>query len=183
MSLDLIVRHCAPTLAGIKIGSLFSCKYDSKTQLYQDLAARNRLFRHKGLYFQVLRYEKGNALIYVFRLKQIIAHLRKSEVQQFLGEQGYCDFSLSACLKLLKKHLACNQEFPHEIGVFLGYPLGDIRGFMEHRGANCKCSGCWKVYTDEQEAQKLFDRYHRCTDVFYHRYLTGTDITQLAVAG
>lgn len=182
MSHELIILHCAPTLAGIKVGSLFSCQYDSKMELYRDVAERNRFFRHKGLYFQILRYVNGNALIYVFRLNQILAHLQKSEVQQFLGEQGYTDFSLSGCLKLLKSHLM-EKDFPHEIGVFLGYPIGDIRGFMEHRGANCKCTGCWKVYTDEQYAQQVFARYKRCTSVYYQRYISGTDITQLVIAG
>ena len=25
-------------------------------------------------------------------------------------------------------------EFPHEMGIFLGYPLGDVKGFIRHRG-------------------------------------------------
>ncbi len=182
MSFECIIRHCAPTLAGIKIGSLFSCQYNDKMSLYRDVAERNRLFRSKGIYIQILRYDNGFALIYVYRLKQLLAHLAQPDVQQFLEEQGYTDFSLSSCLKLLKEHLL-RSDFPHEIGVFLGYPLGDIRGFMEHRGRDCKCSGCWKVYTDEKSAQKTFDRYHRCTAVYYQRYITGTDITQLTVAG
>ena len=33
MSEDQIIRHCAPTLAGIKTASLFTCPYDSKEAL------------------------------------------------------------------------------------------------------------------------------------------------------
>ena len=33
MSDEMIVRQCAPTLAGIKTGSLFPCPYESRTQL------------------------------------------------------------------------------------------------------------------------------------------------------
>lgn len=29
MSDELIIRQCAPTLAGIKTGSLFPCRYES----------------------------------------------------------------------------------------------------------------------------------------------------------
>ncbi len=182
MSIELIVRHCAPTLAGIKIGSLFSCQYDCETQLRRDIAQRNRLLNGKGLFFHLLRYEGGNALIYVYRLKQLIAHLRKEDVQAFLAEYGYMDCSIAGCLRMLKSHLK-QRDFPHEIGVFLGYPLGDIRGFIQHRGANCKCSGCWKVYTDEASAQRTFARYKRCTNEYYRRYIAGFDITQLTVAG
>ena len=33
MSEELVVRQCAPTLAGIKTGSLFSCPCDSPEEL------------------------------------------------------------------------------------------------------------------------------------------------------
>ena len=35
MSEELVVRQCAPTLAGIKTGSLFSCPCDSPEELRQ----------------------------------------------------------------------------------------------------------------------------------------------------
>ena len=37
-------------------------------------------------------------------------------------------------------------DFPHEIGVFLGYPLEDVVGFIRHRGKCFTCCGCWKSY-------------------------------------
>lgn len=47
-------------------------------------------------------------------------------------------------------------DFPHEIGLFLGYPAEDVKGFIENKAACSKCSGCWKVYGDEQAARILF---------------------------
>lgn len=38
------------------------------------------------------------------------------------------------------------EAFPHEIGLFLSYPPEDVRGFIEHKGHESKCEGCWKVY-------------------------------------
>lgn len=31
-------------------------------------------------------------------------------------------------------------EFPHEIGLFLGYPLGDVKGFIKHKA---KTASVW----------------------------------------
>ena len=45
-------------------------------------------------------------------------------------------------------------EFPHEMGAFLGYPLSDVKGFIEHEGKDFLCSGYWKVYSDETGAKK-----------------------------
>ena len=52
-----------------------------------------------------------------------------------------------------------DSEFPHEIGLFLGYPAEDVKGFIENKAASSKCSGCWKVYGDEQTAMNLFEEY------------------------
>ena len=81
----------------------------------------------------------------------------------------------------LKKRLA-EDDFPHEIGVFLGYPLGDVVGFIENRGLNCKCVGCWKVYCNEHEAVKTFERYKKCTGVYRRLYDYGRTVLQLTVA-
>lgn len=143
---------------------------------------QNRLLNGKGLFFYLLRCANGKALIYVYRLRKLICHLQQKQVQAFLQEQGYDQLTVAPCLRRLREHLQKN-EFPHEIGVFLGYPLGDIRGFMEHRGANCKCTGHWKVYTDIASAQRTFDRYQRCTNCYLQRYLQGFDITQLTLVG
>ena len=43
MSDEMIVRQCAPTLAGIKTGSLFPCPYESRAQLLDEIRAMNRM--------------------------------------------------------------------------------------------------------------------------------------------
>ena len=74
------------------------------------------------------------------------------------------------------------EEFPHEIGVFLGYPLDDVKGFIRHKGRDYTFCGCWKCYGDPQAARRRFERYHRCTAVLRRRYAEGTPITQLIEA-
>ena len=51
------------------------------------------------------------------------------------------------------------EKFPHEIGLFLDYPLVDVIGFIRNTGKNCKCSGCWKAYGNAKEAEKTFCKY------------------------
>ena len=73
-------------------------------------------------------------------------------------------------------------DFPHEIGLFLGYPPCDVRGFIEHRAGGCKCCGCWKVYGDVAEARRCFASYKRCTRIYCGLYDRGVGLDQLAVA-
>jgi hypothetical protein len=65
-------------------------------------------------------------------------------------------------LRYLAKRFRESEEFPHEIGFFLGYPPEDVLGFIRHRGARCKLCGTWKVYSDVEKARLLFGEYARC---------------------
>lgn len=73
-------------------------------------------------------------------------------------------------------------EFPHEVGLFLSYPPEDVKGFIENRAANAKCTGVWKVYGDERQAQQTFDRYKKCTQTYCERWRSGVKLDRLAVA-
>lgn len=180
----LLVTYCAPTLAGMKTGSLFNCHYTDREQMETLVADWNQMFAGKGLYFRILKAEEGRALIYVYRKKRLEKDLADSSVREFLQKQGYpCgEDTIEVMLEHLAKRIRENVEFPHEIGLFLSYPFEDVKGFIENRGQNCKCVGCWKVYTDECAAQKLFEKYQWCTKVYCRKFREGTPIQRLVVA-
>lgn len=37
MSEEMLVKHCAPTLAGMKTGNMFTCEYESRDELCRDV--------------------------------------------------------------------------------------------------------------------------------------------------
>ena len=67
------------------------------------------------------------------------------------------------CLSCLIGKMRSNAEFPHEVGLFLGYPPEDVRGFMENRAAGFKLIGYWKVYGEVDAARKKFESFENCT--------------------
>ena len=73
-------------------------------------------------------------------------------------------------------------EFPHEVGLFLGYPPEDVKGFIDHRANDFKCAGLWKVYGDEEKARSLFEKYRKCTEIYCTLWQSGLKLEQLAVA-
>ena len=179
---EIIVKHCAPTLAGLKTGNLFAYEYENNKELDVELHKWNYILNEKGIFIVSIRRKNGRALIYVYRRKQLERELSRKEIIEFLFENGYISESMESCLYCLAKRLEADGAFPHEIGVFLGYPLADIKAFIENKGANCKCTGCWKVYTDEHEARKTFEKYKKCTDVYCNKIAEGIDITRLTIA-
>lgn len=181
MSYESIIRNCAPTLAGIKVGSLYSYRFASLEELEQALQDRNAMLNPKGIFVVIFRVIGQQALIYIYRKSQLEALLTQSEIQEFLHAKGYKTFTIHACLSLLQCHLQ-QSDFPHEIGIFLGYPLADIKAFIANKGKHCKCSGCWKAYTNEDLARKTFQKFKKCTDVYCAKFHEGFDMKRLTVA-
>lgn len=182
MSEEYLVRNCAPTLAGIKTASLFTCPYETKDALLSDLRRINRQLTSKGLRILPLRFSGKRALIYVYRPKQLTADLSDDAAAQILVRKGYDSGSCEKYILRLARKLRQQEDFPHEIGLFLGYPPEDVCGFMENRACGCKCVGCWKVYGDEAAARKKFDQYKACTRAYRAQWAKGTDIERLTVA-
>ena len=71
--------------------------------------------------------------------------------------------------------------FPHEIGVFLGYPPEDVKGFIENEGQKYLMIGYWKVYSDLARARMIFKEYDRAKDCAVNEFLTGKSIREIAV--
>lgn len=177
-----IIEHCSPTLAGLKPASLFSCCCMSEKELLEQVKDMNMKLKPKNIVVSVMTKKDGRALIYVYRKNMLQRELEKKETSEFLQRYGYSDQRVERAVARLKKRLAESESFPHEIGVFLGYPLGDVKGFIENEGRNCKCVGCWKVYCDENEAVRLFEKYRKCTNIYKRLYERGKTVLQLTVA-
>ena len=181
----ILIKQCSPTLARLKPASLFCIFTDRPDQLYRRVFEWNRLLGASGITVRILKFCKRNSsfLIYVYRPKLLWDVLSRTEILDFLFGMGYETVSNpDRLLKQLSCRLCLNQEFPHEIGAFLGYPLTDVIGFIEHKGRDFTFSGCWKSYGDPVEAQKRFSLYRKCTSVYQKMFENGTPIERLAVA-
>ena len=126
MSEDLIVRNCSPTLAGMKAGSLFSCGYGTIRELQEYMRKINRVLTRKGIRALLVRYHKGRALIYVFRPRDLRKVLEDPHAVRILKNLGYRDLRLEPCVCQLMGRIQDQEDFPHEIGLFLGYPPEDV---------------------------------------------------------
>lgn len=179
MSEELIVRHCAPTLANLKTGSLFVCPIADRHSFFSSLRSLNELLVPKGLRALPLRIREYSALVYLYRPSRLKKDLEDPAAIKILQDHGYSCYG--KCLPKLMERIRASEEFPHEIGLFLGYPPEDVQGFLDHRP--CKCCGCWKVYGDENKAKKTFDLYKKCERVYCQQLARGIDIKRLTVAG
>lgn len=182
MSDELIVRHCAPTLAGLKTGTVFGRPYSDRKELILEVRSLNRRLAPKGVRIIPLRLSAGRVLLYIYRPDRLANDLASEDAAGILEEYGYCVKDSGKCVVRLSRRLHESEEFPHEIGLFLGYPAEDVRGFIENRAGGYKCVGYWKVYGDEQNAKKQFERYKKCTDLYCMQWENGKSVERLTVA-
>lgn len=195
---DLIVRHCAPTLAGLKTGNMFTATFADEAQLNDEVRKLNRILMKKGLRITVLRVaccagcdklcDKRRsevcirALIYIYRPGQLQNDLEAAEARDILLQYGYEGSGIEGCIQKLTDRICECDGFPHEVGLFLGYPPEDVRGFIEFGGRECKACGYWKVYGDVDHARKQFERFRKCTGVYLKCLERGLPISKLAVS-
>ena len=174
-----IARNCAPTLAGIKTGSMFSAEYKDRKALARELFSLNALLTKHGLRAVLLRCMKRRALIYLYRPDALAQDLLDPAASAILRERGYHASDPRLCLGQLIRQFRQSESFPHEIGLFLGYPPEDVRGFIASPHTGYQCVGCWKVYGDREKAERTFDRYRKCTKALCRAAAHGKSLEQL----
>ena len=155
----MVARHCAATLLGEKTGSMFTVRWERYHILRSGLARLREVLGRQGVALRVFGAPSG-ALIYLFRPEKLRKELAAEPARAILDQCGYGENALSC----LQNRLLASRQFPHEIGLFLGYPAQDVAGFIEHGGANSVLSGLWKVYHDVERAKRLFCAYKQCRE-------------------
>ena len=129
-----LIDHGSPTLANMKVGSLFTSSCADAAGFRAEFRRVQAALESRGVSLTILRVQQERALVYVYRQEALAALLAQADVQAFLRAMGYGDTSPDGALAFLRQRLAESPCFPHEIGVFLGYPLSDVIAFMRDGG-------------------------------------------------
>lgn len=177
---EALVTYCSPTLANLKTANLFCYRYHDKAEFKLLLNRLKQKLKRSGIKIEILVDDNYRALVYVYRPERLRRDFQNKATRRCLKSLGY-DVDLYQALGQLAVRIRSNAEFPHEIGLFLGFPPGDVMGFIENGGRNAKCSGCWKVYDDEHTARLTFKKYKHCTDVYRRCFQNGTKFLKLCV--
>lgn len=180
------VTQCAPVMAGLKAGGLFRWVEPDAAAMEALLHTWRSQLEPRGVKIEVLKAcPRTHAyLIYAYRQGRLRDILHQPAVRGFLCSAGYPHTAdCRRCLDCLCARLQQEGEFPHEIGVFLDYPLQDVIGFMQNRGKNYTFTGYWRSYGDPERARDRFAHLRKCTDVYLRCYHSGTPVTRLTVAG
>ena len=177
-----IVSNAAPTLAGLKTGNLFTVDYTDRQSSLREIRQINGILSPAGLAAVPLRFSEKRILLYVYRRSALLSDLSDPERARLLCSLGYKATGIGSCISELRRRLLSGGDFPHEIGLFLGYPTEDVIGFMTDRSSGCKLIGTWRVYGDEASAREKFEQFNKCTRSYIEQFSKGVSLEKLVVA-
>lgn len=171
-----MVAQCAPVIAGIKISNLLIIPYDNECMLESFV---------KGTYLQFFRLmQNGKKTTYIiFNRKSFEEYLSSPEVIRFLKSYGYQNIRIGEMLvefqKRYKKNIGTPEQFPHEMGIILGYPVEDVIGFTKNKGKDFLYSGYWKVYEDMNAKVELFKRFENAMNEQIKMMASGLSLSEI----
>lgn len=119
-----------------------------------------------------LRESDEALIVLVYNDSELQKYIFNKEVNRFLIKLGYPRknnvYNYILNLKVRYEKFKC----PHELGVFLGFPLNDVKDFMQCTNKKCLGCGYWRVYNDFNRAKEVFLKYDKIKDEAIKNILT-----------
>ena len=172
-----IVLQCAPFLKGKKV----SCGITMEDAMYDELY---NILGGSGISYRRLSAAEGRCLVLFYREKELSEYLNRVGIRSFIREFGYIEMGLDEMLERLscRTALFSREEigYPHEIGIFFGYPVEDVQGFIRNAGREYLFLGYWKGYSNPMAAKMIFKEYDQAKVCAVNEFLAGKSIKNIA---
>ncbi|GEM_PF-101983 len=163
-----LMLECSEVLAKVKPANLISIvnrKRPCGRNLYQiwksDSAEVRERLNH--IEFLELKISENCILLLCYSKAELELHISHPGIRTLLNKTGYSrEASLEELLDNLKLRIQSSDHFPHEIGLFIGYPPKDVAAFMGFINLPLTCQGPWKIYGNPLESLNLAEQYRCC---------------------
>lgn len=115
----------------------------------------------KKVKYKIINVHDGSKRVLFINEKSMNRRLLDKKCRNFLRFLGYPrEYNFEAYMRELMLRLE-SKEFPHEIGIFLGYPLKDVLGFMGYGKQEFVEVFSWRIYGDKEVSYKIYNSFLR----------------------
>lgn len=195
---ETLVHAAGGVIAGSKPSAIFTLpmrvfcggrwRQLTRKSIDEVLRAYAEVLPSYGVRLSVLYRTERRVYLLIWRPCQLSNHATSPQCLAILREQGYTGDSGDELVQELRRRLVgyylapkeSKAAFPHEIGVFLGYPAEDVRGFIEGREATCR--GAWHAYGDVRVAKRRFEALRSQERACRMRFAAGEPLHALFAA-
>ena len=174
----MMIHYSAPTLCGIKPGNLFFIKNADFSE--EKFAKWKEKIQKCGFSVSFAESQKDTVFILVYDPLWMKLILGDIFVSTYLLGKGYkTPLVPTSVISELVRRIKTEENFPHEVGIILGYPIQDVIEFENKKGKNCKYSGYWKSYSDVDKAKLCLCRYKECSFMCKKMFDKGYSVSQI----
>lgn len=165
--LKFLLVKTAPVRKGVKPAELLRvrhCYERTNDEGFRFCLYRRDIFFTLRLNYVELKVEKESSLVLFYSPQLLAETLNERGNRNMLIRLGYpADGTVADFLSTLVDRAKGN-VMPHEVGVFIGYPLKDVVGFMKKLQATPLHNGPWRVYGNATESIRRMKLYARIED-------------------
>ena len=162
---SLYIKRILEMLGAVILGSkpaeiinVPGSKEDKKIKLSQIEAFFSNCSR---ITYRIITTHDGGKRVLFINEKSMEKVLVNKRCINFLKFVGYpADYELNDYMDELVFRLQ-SEEFPHEIGVFLGYPLKNVLGFMGYGKNELVEVRNWRIYGDKEISYEVYNNFMR----------------------
>lgn len=120
--------------------------------------------------------DRGDSLLLFIHNRAVLTPLlQEFPVKALLRRTGYPDEATpDQIIAELVKRFA-QPQIPHEVGIFLGYPLKDVAAFMGIAPISFTCQGPWRIYGNPLPSLRVAQIHRACRSRMAWRVASCTD--------
>ena len=157
--LKKILEMLGPVILGSKPSEILNIsgnKYDKEIKLNEINSFFNDCSK---ISYEIINTYDGCIRVFFINKDYIKRTLDNKKSINFLKFLGYpSQYNLDCYINLLIEKLH-SPEFPNEIGIFLGYPLKDVLGFMGYGKHKLSDTRFWRIYGDTSVSYEVSNNF------------------------
>ena len=147
------IESIGATLLGVKPASLINTRYSDCLKL-----CHSHFVCGGSVVFAAVREAGDKKQIFIYHKECLENVLTDAQTRQCLTRMGYQkQGTADQYVRLLIQRMR-SADFPHEAGLFFGYPLKDVCGYMGGPIPYRKTMG-WRMYGDTSFSEMIYYRY------------------------
>ncbi len=171
-----LILQCTPVITNLKTSNLLIIE--------KKLAPTVRLVLDKTSISYVMLAELNDRVTFLlYDCEALEAYTEEEKCYEYLKNLGYVSNDLEEKISEFQvryqNYLVQKEVFPHELGIFLGYPIEDVVGFIENKGERPLITGYWKVYSNPKAKAMLFRKIDIAQEELLRKVADGCDVVEI----
>lgn len=182
-------NSCMPTLMKLKPASLVSFlkRYIPDRDCF--LTQLNKELNQFDGDYEVLYENDTTYCILVYNKEMLKEIFQKYCNHPIMKDNGYRDTKedINYNLNIFKNKftnfkIQNNHNFPHEVGILLGYPIIDVEEYIKNNGENYILCSYWKIYHNVEEAMETIQYFKQMRINAINLFFNGKDLKELQLS-